>query len=33
VHRNKWHFTALDWANWPAQAADVQAMLDQARGR
>ena len=33
AHRNKWHFTARDWANWPAQAADVQAMLDQARNR
>jgi len=32
-HRNKWHFTARDWANWPAESADVQAMLDQARGR
>jgi ankyrin repeat protein len=33
AHRNKWHFTARDWANWPAESADVQAMLDQARGR
>ena len=33
AHRNKWQFTARDWATWPAEAADVVAMLDQARGR
>lgn len=33
AHRNKWHFTARDWAQWPAESADVLAMLDQARKR
>lgn len=25
--RNKWHFTARDWGKWPANAADIQALL------
>ncbi|MBK1697270.1 ankyrin repeat domain-containing protein [Rhodovibrio salinarum] len=33
AHRNKWHFTARDWAQWSAGSSDVVAMLDAAHGR
>lgn len=33
AHRNKWHYTARDWAQWPATAADVVALIDQAKQR
>jgi ankyrin repeat protein len=31
AHRNKWHYTARDWGQWPAEAADIVAMLDERR--
>ena len=30
--RNKWGFTADDWARWPANAAEVEALLASRRG-